>query len=869
MQRFSLLIGLLFWLVDLPAAQAGCSGYLGRVVINEVLTTETDGYDPFVELFVAQNTTIPEGWVVTVQGNQGNSGAYTQAVPAGSYTAPSYIVLYFSGGEIKNPGNDVLLQDEFGDDVDFVRFGGRRSPISVSCGSLDTDRQDYHPRDKQVCTMPDGGNWESAACSPTPGGSNTDTGGAVGHYALSYDSVPGITCATTEVTITAHDGGDPDAAMIPTAGTQVSLGAPGDCSLTPAVVTFDGSSSSVTSALSCSTVGVKILTATDGDGASLEPTESPDIEFVAAKLQFYNATAAESTLPSQIASKRSDIAPDAAVLQLRSIETDPETGACVARIPAAPATVSMSLECKDPSSCIAGQQARVFGSDGVAVSLPGDVGLEFDADGRAPIPFDYNDAGLVQLHAWMVLPATSELPELTLSGSSNDFVVRPVGLCVEVDHPDADCASLDGSCSVFRQAGEAFELSVRAVGWESVSDTDFCDTNLTTPNYQASAIALSSDWAGSETGVAGTLGVTSVDILTNGSQQIPTQTVSEVGVFTFNAEPPSYFSETLPTAVSSPVGRFTPAYFDLSNTLLANRAALSCTDSFSYLGEGMRVSLRLSARNQAGQVTQNYQGSFAKFSEFDELGLTAVDRSGSGQQLSDRISQESGLSFSSSLGLVDVVAPFAVARATNEDGPFLDVAVGSQALDSDDIGLQTAAFDLDADLDGDNDSVQIGSATQLLFGRLRVENGFGPETEALPLVAQMEYFDGAGYAINSQDSCTPIAVDILDPALGRIASGSLISVGDGQSEAGFNATAVVAGDLGLSFGAPGAGNSGEIEFQLSDSGTVSAGVSSLPWLLYDWDGDGDYDDEPGSRTATFGRYRGNDRVIFWQENFSQ
>jgi len=40
-------------------------------------------------------------------------------------------------------------------------------------------------------------------------------------------------------------------------------------------------------------------------------------------------------------------------------------------------------------------------------------------------------------------------------------------------------------------------------------------------------------------------------------------------------------------------------------------------------------------------------------------------------------------------------------------------------------------------------------------------------------------------------------------------------------------------------------------------------------LLYDWDGDGDFDDDPGPRTLSFGRYRGHDKVIFWQENYSR
>ncbi|WP_250656328.1 DUF6701 domain-containing protein [Alkalimarinus coralli] len=39
------------------------------------------------------------------------------------------------------------------------------------------------------------------------------------------------------------------------------------------------------------------------------------------------------------------------------------------------------------------------------------------------------------------------------------------------------------------------------------------------------------------------------------------------------------------------------------------------------------------------------------------------------------------------------------------------------------------------------------------------------------------------------------------------------------------------------------------------------------WLKYDWDGSGSISgsvDAP-SATATFGRYRGHDRIIYWRE----
>jgi MSHA biogenesis protein MshQ len=35
------------------------------------------------------------------------------------------------------------------------------------------------------------------------------------------------------------------------------------------------------------------------------------------------------------------------------------------------------------------------------------------------------------------------------------------------------------------------------------------------------------------------------------------------------------------------------------------------------------------------------------------------------------------------------------------------------------------------------------------------------------------------------------------------------------------------------------------------------------WLQFDWNNDGAHDDNP-SATATFGEYRGNDRIVYWR-----
>ncbi|MFB6259641.1 MAG: DUF6701 domain-containing protein, partial [Thiohalorhabdaceae bacterium] len=64
---------------------------------------------------------------------------------------------------------------------------------------------------------------------------------------------------------------------------------------------------------------------------------------------------------------------------------------------------------------------------------------------------------------------------------------------------------------------------------------------------------------------------------------------------------------------------------------------------------------------------------------------------------------------------------------------------------------------------------------------------------------------------------------------------------------------LIAGDGDLVLEAPGAGNVGQI--------TVTA--DALPFLEFDFNNDGTIADPAG--IASFGRYRGDDRILYWRE----
>jgi MSHA biogenesis protein MshQ len=139
-----------------------------------------------------------------------------------------------------------------------------------------------------------------------------------------------------------------------------------------------------------------------------------------------------------------------------------------------------------------------------------------------------------------------------------------------------------------------------------------------------------------------------------------------------------------------------------------------------------------------------------------------------------------------------------------------------------------------------------------------MENIFGPETDSLAMNAYMEYFNASGaYVPNTLDNCTQLTVTAAtgtaDPAAGEITNITVSA--SGRSDLSYNPT-LINGDGELLLTAPGSGNEGSI--------LLNVDHSAQTWLQYDWNGDGSLQNHPGA-TASFGQYRGHDRIIYWRE----
>ncbi|MEH6357233.1 MAG: DUF6701 domain-containing protein, partial [Marinobacter sp.] len=116
-----------------------------------------------------------------------------------------------------------------------------------------------------------------------------------------------------------------------------------------------------------------------------------------------------------------------------------------------------------------------------------------------------------------------------------------------------------------------------------------------------------------------------------------------------------------------------------------------------------------------------------------------------------------------------------------------------------------------------------------------------------------EFFTVSGFVTNNADGCSfyntaaDVALDDSDLSAGVTsvigASGILLAGAPTEGK-------------GLVLAAPGESNQGNV-----------IAIFDVPlWLQGDWDQDGAL--ENPQTTATFGVYRGNDRVIYWREIFN-
>lgn len=561
---------------------------------------------------------------------------------------------------------------------------------------------------------------------------------------------------------------------------------------------------------------------------------------------------------------------------IKAVRKDNASQQCLPSFQNVQKSVSFWSDYLIPNSSDAGFSAYTVSVNGTGIGQAANVAtplnLSFNQSGEANFTVAYRDAGSLALNARFTGSGNEQ--DLRLEGQGT-FIRVPRALVLSAKNfysSDGKCPAADLSCAVFARADEAFELNIRALAAEPNEDNDFTN-NLTAYNYQQQNIALLHSLVQPATGVAGDLDAESYNHELGATTTVR-QKVSEVGVFDFSLVAPSSYlglnlaAANLPIAVVSTgsVGRFIPAYFavsPMSNVTLD--AACKTGNAFSYLGQPFGYTnspgLYLQPKSANNVDTQNYliEPWWRYTNQWDgrtysdtvngvSLGFTnTLEFPVSRQAISN-----SGIVLSGeSVWYEKPLQPKAVFNSE-----FDLVLNASNLMDQDNVCYRQNAT---SDCQGFT-FTQIDRTMPLYWGKLVIQDVYGPETQPLEQPIYVEHYTSNGFVRTTDDSCTSL------PSINNFALQStdydVTTTGvpvPPQVLAGLTSSNLSQGKSAIRFSAPGAGITGYID------SILNLNTHDLMWLAEDKDSDGSFDQTTQGR-AQFGLYRGSDRVIWWRES---
>ncbi|WP_051484728.1 DUF6701 domain-containing protein [Shewanella waksmanii] len=594
-------------------------------------------------------------------------------------------------------------------------------------------------------------------------------------------------------------------------------------------------------------------------------------------------------VPNTLAGKTTD------EFQLFAVAKDTQTQQCGPLFSSETKTVDFSFDYLNPSSVNNPAALTLASLNSVAVSESIDGGssasldVSFDANGIARLQATYPEAGQVSLAASHVL--VLEDGESVLLEHQDNFVAAPAGFHFYNATNNGTCSAgdpYDASCQILAKSGEGFTMLVKAVKWESEGDNDFSD-NVALQNFEHSAIAINPQVHQPSNGASSSFGVTSIDFaLASGeSAEQVLQTWNEVGTVTAQlSKDLVYFDMTIAKEnYSSEIfGRFTPAYLAIS----ANTPELDdACGSFSYMDQpmsyaaGAQPKIEVIGHAKSGAITSNYQnGDWWRYMDKD----IAAQNQWSGRSYTDKSTvatvvdgEAPGLSGSVSYLTLTANSVYLASgtvkyqRGTAPVAPFdalfdLTLAI-EDVTDADGICYK-------ADYDGSCLSytfTNIGEDKNIgqRYGRLVLDNGYGPQSESLRLPLRTEYVSAVDavsgnptWITNTDDSCSVFntLASVDDSEIPE--TGLFMDYPNGFPEIdAFVEPSLLIQSSTISNGV------GNIYFQVPNTtGEVPLKQHVAPWLKWYWNWDGAGSTLYDPRASGFwGTYRGHDKVIFWRE----
>ena len=375
----------------------------------------------------------------------------------------------------------------------------------------------------------------------------------------------------------------------------------------------------------------------------------------------------------------------------------------------------------------------------------------------------------------------------------------------------------------------------------------------------------------------------------NGSLLSTEALFEEVGSYRLRFKDDDYLGHSI-SSNALDVGPVIPAYFDL--VVPAAPMLNPSAQTFTYVGQSFGFApanepiLQLTAYNAQGQVTNNYADTQWRlpvdlsrvnaYVNYVDASSYSGDLQVSTKASSVVLTQQD---IFNGIGRIRLSQPLLsyekIAAPSGTDASPFEASLDLQFNANFFTDLDGVCYQVNYPNGCDAFSIDNIAGTQMRYGRLFLENAFGPENKALRMQAKTQYLVNGIWQTNLADNSTVLALSQ--------SAGHIKVLHDPQSEndisrgiSGVDATGIIVGGHSqlndfvfqpvLSAGNALMGNAFVTLSPLS-----SSGISAGDWANYlniDWDGDGDIDsaDEP-SATIAFGLYRSSDKTIHWREAF--
>lgn len=488
--------------------------------------------------------------------------------------------------------------------------------------------------------------------------------------------------------------------------------------------------------------------------------------------------------------------------------------------------------------------------------------ISFDANGVASIPVKYDDAGTLDF-------TVSEKVSTGVSSAliSKDFF--PSKIVLTATKSDTTLLNNSSSSGTPKQVA-ASDFNLAFVGQ--------CSDDTETLNYQpqstsAIEVAVRQIAPSSNFSVLGELKVgTSTTIDASVSTDTNWQTINtankqlvasynEVGVISVNVKDTNYLGNVINADSFKDIGRFYPSHFDV--TVTDNSFENTCSHgvpSFTYVGQPFgylnEPVITITAKNALGITTQNYTEPF-----FQKLIEENVERT---FPLVDSV--KNGIDNLTKMVVAPIPQPGSLTKVSNGvlDYEFSSSDSFTYTKDSNsEVSEFAVNYDILINSITDSDGVAINTeiTTPLLvqpsngfmrFGRLILGNSFGPETSPLAQPFKIEYLNTSGlFELNTDDNCSSITKGVSNWKFRNPTNNVTIN---GISISGLDSSLINGEYQGITL------SSGE------NQGKIDIEYITETWLKYNWSNKvSNLHEENPSATATFGVYRGNDRIISWRE----